>query len=225
MKKIFSSFFSVFFIGIVAFSVQAKTVYVTDNLSLSLRSEENNQSKSIKLLPTGTPLTVLEENKASGFVRVRTSDGTEGYFPIRSTIDQPPSRLQLDAATKNLAVLQGENALLKAELATAKESITPGTSLEQSLANERDQLTRELAEIKKVSANAIQIKEQRDELQERVVNVERELEQIKLENKALQDSTNQDWFIYGGTLALVGVLLGFILPKLSWRRKSSWDSY
>jgi SH3 domain protein len=210
---------------VVIGSAQAKTVYVTDNLSLSLRSEENNQSKSIKLLPTGTALTVLEENKASGFLHVRASDGTEGYFPIRSTIDQPPSRQQLESATKNLAVLQGENALLKAELATAKESITPGTSLEQSLANERDQLTRELADVKKASANAIQIKEQRDELQERVVNVEREFEQLKLENKALQDSTNQDWFIYGGTLALVGVLFGFILPKLSWRRKNSWDSY
>lgn len=222
MKKFLSSLF----ICLVAISnAQAKTVYVTDNLSLSLRSEENNQSKSVKLLPTGTPLTILEENKTSGFARVRTNDGTEGYFPIRNTIDQPPSRLQLESATKNLTALQSENATLKAELATVKEAITPGTSLEQSLANERDQLTRELADIKKASANAIQIKEQRDELQERVVNVERELEQLKLENKALQDSTNQDWFIYGGTLALVGVLLGFILPKLSWRRKNSWDSY
>jgi len=222
VKKILSSFF----ICLVAISTaQAKTVYVTDNLSLSLRSEADNQSKSIKLVPTGTPLTILEENKASGFLRVRTNDGTEGYFPIRNTIDQPPSKQQLESATKNLTALQSENATLKAELATVKEAITPGTSLEQSLANERDQLTRELADIKKASANAIQIKEQRDELQERVVNVERELEQIKLENKALLDSTNQDWFIYGGTLALVGVLLGFILPKLSWRRKNSWDSY
>ncbi|NOU14940.1 MAG: TIGR04211 family SH3 domain-containing protein [Methylococcaceae bacterium] len=222
MKKLLSSFVIAI---VVCGSAQAKTVYVTDNLSLSLRSEENNQSKSIKLLPTGAALTILEENKASGFAHVRTADGTEGYFPIRNTIDQPPSRLQLESATKNLNAIQAENAMLKAELATVKEAITPGTSLEQSLANERDQLTRELADVKKASANAIQIKEQRDELQERVVNVERELEQLKVENKALQDSTNQDWFIYGGTLALVGVLLGFILPKLSWRRKNSWDSY
>ena len=49
--------------------------------------------------------------------------------------------------------------------------------------------------------------------------------QIKLENQALQDTANQDWFLYGGILALVGVILGFILPKLSWRRKNSWDLY
>jgi SH3 domain protein len=154
------------------------------------------------------------------------NDGTEGYMPTRNTMKEPTSRSQLEAANKNLAVIQSENAALKAELATVKESITPGTSLEQSLASERDQLSRELNELKKTAASTIELKNQRDELQERVVNVERELQQFKLENQALQDTTNQDWFLYGGILALIGVVLGFILPKLSWRRsRSGWDSY
>ncbi|MCX7093165.1 MAG: TIGR04211 family SH3 domain-containing protein [Methylobacter sp.] len=223
MKKILSSFF----ILLVTFgSAQAEVVYVTDNLNLSLRSEENNNSKAIKLLPTGTPLTVIEENKTTGFLHVRMNDGTEGYMPVRNTIKEPPSRSQLDVANKNLVSLQAENATLKAELATLKESITPGTSLEQSLAKERDQLSRELSELKKTAASTVELKNQRDELQERVVNVERELQQFKLENQALQDTANQDWFLYGGILALIGVILGFILPKLSWRRsRSSWDSY
>ncbi|MGZ4954800.1 TIGR04211 family SH3 domain-containing protein [Methylobacter sp.] len=223
MKKILSSFF----ILLVTFgSAQAETVYVTDNLNLSLRSEENNSSKVVKLLATGTPLTIIEENKSTGFAHVRLNDGTEGYMPIRNTMKEPPSRSQLDSANKNLASLQSENASLKAELAAVKETITPGTSLEQSLATERDQLNRELSELKKTAASTIELKNQRDELQERVVNVERELQQFKLENQALQDTANQDWFLYGGILALVGVILGFILPKLSWRRsRSSWDSY
>ncbi|MGZ5008215.1 MAG: TIGR04211 family SH3 domain-containing protein [Methylobacter sp.] len=223
MKKILNSFF----ILLVTFgSAQAETVYVTDNLNLSLRSEENNNSKVVKLLPTGTPLTVIEENKSTGFARLRMNDGTEGYMPIRNTMKELPSRAQLDAANKNLASLQSENAALKAELATVKDSITPGTTLEQSLATERDQLSRELSELKKTAASTVELKNQRDELQERVVNVERELQQFKLENQALQDTTNQDWFLYGGILALIGVILGFILPKLSWRRsRSSWDSY
>ena len=223
MKKILNSFF----ILLVTFgSAQAETVYVTDNLNLSLRSEENNSSKVVKLLPTGTPLTVIEENKSTGFAHVRLSDGTEGYMPIRNTMKELPSRSQLDVANKNLASLQSENAAIKAELATVKESITPGTSLEKSLETERDQLSRELSELKKTAASTVELKNQRDELQERVVNVERELQQFKLENQALQDTANQDWFLYGGLLALIGVILGFILPKLSWRRsRSSWDSY
>jgi SH3 domain protein len=223
VKKILSSFF----ILLVTFgSAQAETVYVTDNLNLSLRSEENNTSKAVKLLATGTPLTVIEENKGTGFSRVRLHDGTEGYIPTRNTMKEPPSRAQLEIANKNLAAIQSENASLKAELNTVKESITPGSTLEQSLARERDQLSRELGELKKTAASTVELKNQRDELQERVVNVERELQQFKLENQALQDTANQDWFLYGGILALIGVVLGFILPKLSWRRsRSSWDSF
>ncbi|MDO9169522.1 MAG: TIGR04211 family SH3 domain-containing protein [Methylobacter sp.] len=222
MKKILSSFF----ILLVTFgSAQAKTVYVTDTLNLTLRSEANNKSKVVKLLPTGTPLTIIDES--NGFYHVRSNDGTEGYMPIRNTMKEPPSRSQLDIVSKDLAAMQSENATLKAELSTIKESITPGTSLEKSLETERDQLVRELSDLNKTAASAVELKNQRDELQERVVNVERELQQFKLENHALQDTASQDWFLYGGILALIGVILGFILPKLSWRRSrtSSWDSY
>jgi SH3 domain protein len=223
VKKILSSFF----VLLVTFSsARADVIYVTDNLNLSLRSEENNNSKVVKLVSTGTPLTVIEENKSTGFVHVRMNDGTEGFIPIRNTMKEPASRAQLEVISKNLATLQSENTALKAELSTMKESITPGTSLEQSLATDRDQLSRELSELKKTAASTVELKNQRDEFQERVVNAERELEQFKLENHALQDTANQDWFLYGGVLALVGVVLGFILPKLSWRRsRSSWDSY
>lgn len=223
VKKILSSFFILL---LTSGAVLAETVYVTDNLNLSLRSEENNNSKVVKLIPTGTPLTILEENKSTGFLHVRMNDGTEGYMPTRNTMKDLPSRALLETANKNLASLQAENASLKAELATVKDSITPGTTLEQSLATERDRLSRELAELKKTAASTLELKNQRDELQERVVNVERELQQFKLENQALQDTANQDWFLYGGILSLVGVILGFILPKLSWRRtRSSWDSF
>ncbi|MEQ1529284.1 MAG: TIGR04211 family SH3 domain-containing protein [Methylococcales bacterium] len=224
VKKLISTFVMLM---LFALSAQAKTVYVTDNLNLSLRSEENNQSKVIKMLATGTPLTVIQENKATGFSYLRTEGGTVGYMPTRNTMDEPPSRDQLETANKNLTAVQAENEKLKTELNKLKDSLTPGTSLEQSLANERDQLSRELIEIKQSSANVIQLKEQRDELQERVVNAERELEQFRLENQALEDSSNQDWFLYGGALTVIGMLLGFILPKISWgrRRSSGWDSF
>ncbi|CAA9892118.1 SH3 domain protein [Candidatus Methylobacter favarea] len=223
MKKIL---ISLYVLLVVFASAQAETVYVTDSLNLSLRSEPSNQSKVVKLLPTGTPLTVISENKKTGFTHVRLENGIEGYMPTRNTIKEPPSRFQLETTNKTLASLQTENASLKADIAKLRDSITPGTSIEKSLAAERDQLSRELSELKKSAANTLQLKNERDELQERVVNVERDLQQFKLENQALKDSSKQDWFLYGGVLSLAGVLFGFILPKIGWRRKNSgWDSF
>ena len=222
MKTLLSAFFILL---VTINSAQAETVYVSDDQNLSLRNAASIHAKVLKLLPTGTPLTLSDKQTKSEFIHVRLIDGTEGYIKSRYTKKQPPAIDPKDTASKNLALLQSDNAALRTELNTLKESLTPDSSLEKSLAMERDQLARELNDLKKTAANAFQIKNERDELQERVVNVERDLQQFKLENQALKDTASQDWFLYGGILALAGVLLGFILPKLSWRRKSSWDSF
>jgi len=222
VKQILSSFF----ILILTFgSALAETIYVADDLNLSLWDKASMQGKILKSLPTGTPLTVIGKQTKSEFIHVRLVDGTEGYIKSRYTKKQAPAFDPKDTASKTIALLQSENDTLSTELKALKDSLTPGTSLEKSLAAERDQLARELNELKKTAANSSELKAERDELQERVVNVERDLQQFKLENQALKDTASQDWFLYGGALSLAGVLLGFILPKLSWRRKSSWDSY
>lgn len=223
MKKIILSAFML--VNVVAHA-NNDIVYVADDYNLTLWSSPSYSGK-VKSLPTGTPLTLIgEPSSHTGFVKVRTIDGTEGFIKTKYTKKEAPEHDRNDIAAKNIAALQGQVSALESELKAAKEVITPGTTLEQSLANERDKLSRELSELKKISGSAVQLKTERDELQERFVNVERDLQQVKLENQALQDTANQDWFLYGGILALGGVLLGFILPKLSWRRRSSnWDSY
>ncbi len=56
--------------------------------------------------------------------------------------------------------------------------------------------------------------------------MERENQQLKREKQALEDSTNQDWFLYGGILAFTGIFLGLIIPKIRWQRKTSnWDTF
>lgn len=211
MKK---SLACVFALTLFSTLVQARTVYVTDNVEVPLRASENDRSKIVKMLVNGAPLTVLNEYD-SGYSYVQTNTGTEGFILTRYLSNEPISRVQLEAATSKLDALQEENKQLKAKLST-----------EQDVGKQRDRLNTELTELQQNCTNAIQLKQQRDHLQERAIAMERELQQLKHENQMLADSTNQDWFLYGGGLALFGVLLGFILPKLSWRRRSSgWDTF
>jgi len=206
-------------------AAHAETVYVTDNLSLSLRSEADSQAKIVKSLPSGTPLTVLKGKKISGFTRVRTESGLEGYLQNGHITKELPARRQLETANELAKSLQAENLSLQAELKILQDSITPGSSLEKSLAAERDRLSLELNELKAAAAGVVQLKNEHDELQERVVNSERELQQLKVENQALKDTSEQDWFLYGGILVFFSVILGFLLPKLGWQRKNRWDSF
>jgi SH3 domain protein len=194
---------------------QARTAFVTDSVEIPLRSGESERSKIVKMLPNGMPLTILGDNTENGYTYVQAANGAEGFILSRYMTGEPSARSQLEAATKKLESLQEENKQLKTVHASNQE-----------IGKERDKLSTELAELQQTAANAIQLKQQRDQLQERVVSVERELQQLKRENQTLTDSSNQDWFLYGGGLSLFGVLLGFILPKLSWRRRTSgWDTF
>ena len=194
---------------------QAKTGYVTDSINIPLRSGESERSRIVKMLPNGMQLSLLGDNTENGYTYVQAANGSEGYILTRYISYEPIARTRLEAVTKKLEALQEENKALK-----------EAKSGSADLSKERDKIAAELSELQQTAANAIQLKQQRDQLQERVVTAERELQQLKRENQALTDSTNQDWFLYGGGLSLFGVLLGFILPKLSWRRRpTGWDTF
>lgn len=199
----------------------AETAYVTDKLDISLRSGESVRHKTVKMLSSGAELTVLGKNPATGYSHVRTADGTEGYILTRLLQKEPGSPKLVEQSGQKIAQLESENTQLKAELQTLKSD-----NALQALTAERDKLRQDLNEIQQAASNAIQLKQQRDQLQERVVIVERELQQVKRVNQALDDSSKQDWFLYGGLLAFAGIILGMILPKLSRpRRSSGWDTF
>jgi len=224
VKRLF--FTALLMIGATHAEETPKTVYVTDTHIIALRSEASNKGAVVRMLETGAPLTVLEINKKSGYSRIRLQDGTEGYILTNNTAKEPPKQTQPASTTKENATLKSENAAMKLELIKLKQFITPGTTLEQSLSKERDQLARELSDLKETAAEAAQIKAERDDYQERYVQIEKEVKQLERENEALKDRTEQDWFLYGGLVASLGMFLGFVLPKLSWRRKTSnWDSF
>ncbi len=224
MKKILTAFFTLLFIST---AVNATTKYVTDTMRYTLRSTESIRGKIVKMLPSGTALTVISENPETGYTKVRTTrTGTEGFILTRQTINTPINKWYLKQANKKLKTLKQELNLTKQELNKLKGNNVQAISSNESLTKERDKLDKELNDLRHTATNAVQLKHQRDQLQERVISVERKLQQVKRESQTLEDSANQDWFLYGGILSLLGVILGFILPKISWRKKTSnWETF
>ena len=208
-------------------SAYAETVYVSDSMKFTLRSGESNSHKIVKMLPSGTKLTLLKTNKATGYSKVKTGSGVVGYLPTRFTQNKPISSWYLNKANQQLELLQSENDQIKATLANLQQNNSSTVSSNTDLTKERDQLSTDLNDLRQTASNAIQLKRQRNELQERVVNVERELQQLKREKQALEDSTSQDWFLYGGILSFLGIFFGLLIPKISWQRKShgNWDTF
>ncbi len=204
--------------------VNAKTIYVTDNIEVSLRSTASNKGKIIATLPSGTVLTYISKRKGSDYIKVRMKDGRHAFILGNRTINNPTNKIILVKTTAERDKFKQENEELDNELLMLKGDSTAAETNQNLLKAEREKLTQELEDIRYTSTHSIKIKEQRDSLQEQVVQFQKELEQFKLENQTLKANIKLDWFLYGGTAVFFSIILGFLLPKLNWRKRShTWD--
>jgi SH3 domain protein len=210
---------------LVAVAHGAERAYVTDRLEVQMRSGGSLQHKILKMVPSGTGLTVLEEDGASGYTHVALDSGDEGWILSRYLTSQPVARSQMDEYTRKFNSLQEENKTLKDELAALRAGKDAADKTAQESTGEANRLNTELIAIRQASANAIQIQAERDQLQETVINLQRDLESLRREKHAQEADIRQNWFLIGASVLFGGMLLGLILPRLSWRKRSSWDSF
>ena len=205
-------------------AAMAEQAYVSDELEIMVRSGKSASHRIIATLKSGKRINVIERDRQSGYARIKLSGTREGWVLSR-LLDKTPS------AKSRLAKAETELATLKKKFSDSSQQLTQLSKEKGSLDTEASglkelntTLSRELTQLKETSSNAIQILEERNQLQQRVVTIERELESLKRENDMLQNSDALDWFLIGSGVLLLGIILGFILPKVSWRKKSSWQS-
>jgi SH3 domain protein len=91
------------------------TLYITDATKFAVRSGKSNQHKILRMVPSGTAVTVLEKTD-DGYARVRAPQGTEGWILLRY-LDAVPS------ARDRLQVLQSGYDELKAQSTRLEEQL------------------------------------------------------------------------------------------------------
>lgn len=221
MKKITFTFLLL----IVSTLANARTVYVTDNVEVNLRAGESSKSKVLATLPSGTALTYISKRNKSNYTKVRMPNGRYAFILNSHIMNQPTNKVALEQATAELEKLRLENEALKTELATLKGDNTAAQTSNEELSKERERLSKELEELRYTAANEISIRKERDDYREKHVQATKELEQLKLENQTLEANVELEWFVKGAVVVIFSLLLGFVLPKLGWKKRShSWDS-
>jgi SH3 domain protein len=146
----------------------------------------------------------LKKNAKLGYIKVQTASGETGWLPSRAlTSEAPPP---------------------PPAVAPAVVAETPAKSPQQ-LQAELDNLQTELQAIRQASANVLRIQAERDQLQESVISLRKELETALREKSVLNGDQKQAWFLIGGGVLFGGILLGVLLPRLSVRRRDDWHSF
>ena len=210
---------------ILAGNAAAETRYVSDMLEITMRSGKGTNYGITRMLRSGTPVQVLEVDKETGYTKVRTDNGKEGWVLSRFLMKVQAARERLAAAEKSLAELELENRKLSTAMAAMTDEKKALASNLNELEGESRSVSQELAEIKRTASSALAIDAENKDLKSRLVSLERQLQTVQQENQSLKDRTARDWFMVGAAVILLGIIIGLIIPKIRFRKKSSWDTF
>ena len=205
--------------------VFAETRYVSDNLEITMRSGKSTSHGITRMLRSGTAVEVLETDNKSGYSHIRTKSGKEGWVLTRFLMNGQAARDRLATAEKKKAELELENRKMKTIMQALQDEKKAVEQARTSLAGEHRNVSQELAEIKLTASSALAIDSENKDLKGRVVTLERKLQTMQQENEVLKDRTARDWFMVGSGVVLLGIIVGLIIPRIRWRKKSSWDTF
>ncbi|GAB1259794.1 TIGR04211 family SH3 domain-containing protein [Aurantivibrio plasticivorans] len=202
---------------------QAQTRYVSDELRINLRSGEGDQYRITKFLRSGTRMEILEAGSTEDWAKVRIASGEEGWVRTQYLQAEPIARDLLAQARKKIAELTAlQNNLNSSSSELQQQNATLSAQLQESQ-ELAEKLGRELDELKRISANAVQLNNANKQLMEQRQILDTEIDVLKAENERLSDNSNQTWFLYGAIAVIIGVLLTLILQKIRMRRSySEW---
>ena len=215
------------FLPLLALSVEslAETRYITDQFKVTMRKGESATHRIVKMLPTGEAVNVVSANAKTGYSKVRTADGKEGYVLTHQLVKEPVAREQLTKLQERLTELEAKPGELSAKLAALQNEHTALKSAHAALQKIKQEIETELDALKRTSANAVRISNERNELRSRVATLTRESEDLKQEKRELENGNAQRWFLIGAGVITGGIILGLILPRLRIRRRrDSWGS-
>ena len=198
--------------------------YVQDFIKVPLRTGQSLENKIVRMLPSGTRVELLETGD-KGYSRVRTGQGVEGWILSRYLMEQPSARDRLERVERDLAQQSEVNARLNRQIGTLKAHEAEIELSNRELEENNQQLSEELAGIRRTASRALQIEEENGRLREELSRRKEELDDLLRQNATLRERTRRDWFLAGAGVALGGLVLGLIIPRIPWRRRKRWDQF
>ncbi len=214
--------FAMIFVAPVAFG---ETAWVSDQFEVMLRTGPSTSNAIEQMLRSGTQLEVLEQDDESGYSRVMTSGGTEGWVLSRYLMPEPAAREQLATLTQQLTDATAEGSSMGSQLTSIRNEYDTAKNRIAELENNNAALQSEIDQIRRTAANVLAIDKQNMNLQQQLTDAEIKVSILEEENDQLASRTTRNWFITGALVLFCGILLGLLLPRLSWSRRSRYDRF
>ncbi|MCP4300306.1 MAG: TIGR04211 family SH3 domain-containing protein [Gammaproteobacteria bacterium] len=208
--------------GSAAFAAPA---WVSDQFEVTLRSGPSTSNAIQLMIDSGLRLEVLERDADSGYSRVRTPGGTEGWVLNRYLMSEPSAREQLQKLTSQLTNANSRGTSLNTQMNAVKAEYDSANKQIKKLEREKGVVEKELAEIQRTAANVLAINNQNKSLMDQLAAAQIRADTLEQENRQLSGQATRYWFMAGALVLLIGVILGIWLPRVRWQRRSRYDRF
>lgn len=201
-------FFLVSTVLLPATAVLAQTRYVKPSSEIVVRRGQGNEYKIIAMLKDGSSVELLEEG--DGYAKIRLDNDKEGWVMKRFLSEEPP--LQEIVASLRIE----KEARMQKEIETTRELDAISATLshtEQQLAatlEERDRLNGDYLKLQQDTADVLKIKTDFQTTAEENKLLSQQLASIKVENETIKNDFAVKWFLAGGGVLLLGMIIGRI---------------
>ncbi len=203
---------------IFTFKVSAESfVYITDELDLPIRSDKNFGNNIIRLLPSGTELSLLKSTE-DGWAQIQFDD-TIGWIKTFYLSSNPSAREELKKLTREynsksllISKLNDEKEELEKKLITLNNDNT-------DLIVQSSKSQAEKEHIEQIYQDALKLEHKNEKLIQENLQLKTELQLAENNNQIQNDTSSRNWFIVGAIVLFFGMVIGLIVPNLLKRRR------
>jgi SH3 domain protein len=196
---------------LIATTSAAETKYVTDDLTITLRTGPGADRKIIAFPSAGQPLEVVTPGEE--YTEVKTPGGKQGFVLTRYLTDKEP-------AAQVLAGLQEKYSQLQAKYEELQKKSSQMSGDSKSMSSDLDktrkaleQITTQYENLKNDSKQYLQLKAKYDKAVKEATEVRTKAEKTDKELQQLYSSEINTGLLYGGGLIVLGFITGFIVKR------------
>ena len=210
---------------LAASTASAAPAWVSDQFEITLRSGPSTSNAIQLMIDSGLRLEVLERDADTGYSKVRTPGGTEGWVLTRYLMSEPSAREQLENLTRQLTSANTRGSSLDNQMKAVKAEYETADKRIKTLEREKAIVEKELADIRRTAANVLAIDKQNKTLMDQLAAAQIRGDTLEQENRRLTGQTTRYWFMAGALVLLIGIVLGIWLPRVRWQRRSRYDRF
>ncbi|MEA3467836.1 MAG: TIGR04211 family SH3 domain-containing protein [Thermodesulfobacteriota bacterium] len=213
--SLFLQFSAILFCGT---AVLARTYYVQPSSEVVVRTGQGNSFKIIAMVKNGASVEFLEAD--GDYAKVRLANGKKGWMLKRFLSEEPPLKEIVVSLRAEKEEMKQKEIKTEQKFEAISSTLTQTEKELDSTLEERNQIRADYQTLQENTANVIQIKNNLQKTAKENKMLAEKLALMEQESENLKNDTALKWFLAGGGVLLIGIIIGRVTSR-SRRRKPS----